>query len=387
MPVAGLGAIILAGAALGFALSRPPQRTPAPTPPPAPTAPRTAFGYSVADDPAHHEVVLFGGVDSYDHTWLWNGRRWTLAHPPASPTGRFDAPAAYDPDSRDVMLYGGRLADGELIGDTWAWDGVTWRDLDSGANGPPAGEGGAMAWDPVLHTMVLVVPIATPSGPSGETWLWRGDAWSRLTGSNFPADIAPIAAVFDVHALSHRWGRVEPDLPGRAVDLRAPSMGRGRVAAAAGTSTGVIRRARPRPGERTAARGRGERVSAEPLDQSGVVLDRRSVAPRERHVRTAVAAGRGDRLLRRPRAPLWRAHAADAGGAATDPRLGMGRRALAPPRPQQLTRWATRGGWRSDGVYRQIGVTGHQRHGRVRDAAIQSDPLPAAPSGEQRRKQ
>src|SRR5215469_551103 len=183
-PAAGLAAIILVGATLGFALSRPPAppAVRAPNLPPAQTAPRTAFGYSVVDDPARHQVVMFGGVDSYSQTWLWNGKHWTLAHPAASPTGRFDAPAAYDPDSHEVMLYGGRLADGELIGDTWAWDGVTWRQLDNGANGPPAGEGGAMAWDPGLHTMVLVVPTAAPTGPSGETWLWEGGSWSRVTG-------------------------------------------------------------------------------------------------------------------------------------------------------------------------------------------------------------
>ncbi|MBV8528298.1 MAG: hypothetical protein JOZ75_08295 [Candidatus Dormibacteraeota bacterium] len=196
-PAAGLGAIILVGAVIGFAVSRPPAPPAAVNVPAAPAAPRTAFGYSAVDDPVHHEVVLFGGVDSYSQTWLWNGKRWTLTHPSTSPTGRFDAPAAFDPDTGQVMLYGGRLADGELAGDTWAWDGTTWRQLDTGANGPPAGEGGAMAWDPGLQTMVLVAPIATPTGLTGETWLWQGGAWSRVTGGNFPAGVTPIAAVFD----------------------------------------------------------------------------------------------------------------------------------------------------------------------------------------------
>ena len=206
--MAGLAAIIVAGGVLGFALSRPPAPPSAPSPPLAPspllaqTAPRTAFGFSVADDPAQHEVVLFGGVDSYDQTWLWTGRRWTLAHPPSSPPGRFDAPAAYDPATGQVLIFGRRLSDGELVNDTWAWDGSAWTELDNGTGGggggPPGGaEGGAMAWDVTLGAMVLALPAITPGGPSGQTWSWTGARWTRLTGSDFPVGVQPVAAAFD----------------------------------------------------------------------------------------------------------------------------------------------------------------------------------------------
>ena len=195
LPAAGLGLIIVVGGAIGFAVSRPPAPPrPAPTPTPEAAAPRLAFGYSVADDPATRDVVLFGGVDSYDSTWLWNGTRWTLALPRSSPPGRFNAPAAYDPATRQVFVFGGRLADGDVVGDTWAWDGTTWSELDGGAGGPPAGEGGAMVWDHSLGTMLLAVPIATPGGPSGETWIWSGTRWTRLDGADFPVGVEPVAA-------------------------------------------------------------------------------------------------------------------------------------------------------------------------------------------------
>jgi hypothetical protein len=56
--------------------SGPPERTPLPTPFPFPTGaptpepsgPVDGFGFSVADDPATHRVVVFGGIDSYDTT-------------------------------------------------------------------------------------------------------------------------------------------------------------------------------------------------------------------------------------------------------------------------------------------------------------------------------
>lgn len=192
---AGLALIIVVGGVIGFAVSRPPAPPrAAPTPTAEPSAPRLAFGFSVADDPAARDVVLFGGVDSYDSTWLWNGARWTLAHPLSSPPGRFNAPAAYDPATRRVLLFGGRLAGGDVVNDTWAWDGTTWTELDGGSGGPPAGEGGAMVWDRVLGAMLLAVPIATPGGPSGETWIWSGTRWTRLAGADFPAGVEPVAA-------------------------------------------------------------------------------------------------------------------------------------------------------------------------------------------------
>ena len=198
-PAAGLALVIVAGATIGFAVSRrPAPAPPPPSPRPEAPTPRSAFGYSVADDPANRDVVLFGGVDTYDQTWLWNGQRWQQAHPPSSPPGRFDSPAAYDPITGQVMLFGGRLADGEVAGDTWAWDGTTWSEIDAGsAAGPPAGDGGAMAWDSALGAMVLAVPLATPSGASGETWVWTGARWSGVAGGNFPLGVQPVAAAFD----------------------------------------------------------------------------------------------------------------------------------------------------------------------------------------------
>lgn len=194
-PAAGLAVIIAAGAALGFALSRPPAPAPAPTP--LPPAPRSSFGYSLVDDPVRREVVLFGGVDNYGSTWLWDGRRWTQAHPASSPPGRFGAPAAYDPVTHLVMVYGGRLADGDVVDDTWGWDGRTWHELDSGTGGTPPGEGGTMVWDPTRGEMVLALPIVTAGVLGGQTWVWTGARWTRRDSGAFPAGVEPVAAAFD----------------------------------------------------------------------------------------------------------------------------------------------------------------------------------------------
>jgi len=185
-----LVAVIAGAAAAGIAISnaqRPPS--PAPLPPPMPSAkptpipqgPISGAGYAVADDPATGQVLLFGGVDDYDNTWVWTGTRWWLAEPAASPPGRVDATAAYDQQTRRVLLFGGHgaYAGGPALNDTWAWDGFTWHELDRGDGGPPAGEGASMAWDEALGEMVLVT--AAGNAPGGdETWTWSETHWTLM---------------------------------------------------------------------------------------------------------------------------------------------------------------------------------------------------------------
>jgi hypothetical protein len=197
--VIGLLSIIAVAGAVGIVVSfgqRPPAPAPHPspapvarqpiTPSPVPIEPQSGLGFSVADDLATHTIVLFGGVGNYPNTWLWDGSRWTLAHPQASPAGRFGAAEAYDPQTKTVMLFGGRLEPGTPVHDTWAWNGTTWGALDSGAGGPPPGEGSDMAWDPATNQMILLTRSGVISSPAA-TWIWAGDHWIKPVGGSLPA--------------------------------------------------------------------------------------------------------------------------------------------------------------------------------------------------------
>jgi len=176
---------------------------------PAAPGPVSAFGFSVTDDPAIHRVMLFGGVDSDAQTWLWDGVRWTEAHPPVSPPGRFHAAAAFDPRTGLVLLFGGRLESGRIVADTWAWTGTTWRELNNGADGPPPGESSLMAWDGATGSMILVTPTGTATG--GETWTWTGAGWVRQPGADLPA--TPVAAQMAYDPVTSSVLLVSPLLP------------------------------------------------------------------------------------------------------------------------------------------------------------------------------
>jgi hypothetical protein len=154
------------------------------TPSPVPAEPEVGTSFTVADDLATQDVVLFGGEDNGNNTWLWNGSSWTLAHPLVSPSGRFGASAAYDPESKSVLIFGGRTENGVAVNDTWAWNGVAWDEVDFGANGPAAGEGSDMAWDAAQQEMVLVIGLGGTG--SGATWVWTGTHWRRPATGNLP---------------------------------------------------------------------------------------------------------------------------------------------------------------------------------------------------------
>jgi hypothetical protein len=221
---AGLGAIAVLVAGLGLAIAAaqhprspvvpPPSpaalATPSPIPTPPAAGPVTGLGVSVADDPATHRVVLFGGVNTTSKTWLWDGRHWTSTTPPSSPPNREGAAAAYDPATRVVMLFGGSGPTigqvGQLFNDTWAWTGSTWRRLNSGgAHGPPIGDGAQMAWDGTRHQMILVTYAGTLT--AAETWIWDGSGWRHQPNGN----IAALAfGVMAYDPASHALVRVSP---------------------------------------------------------------------------------------------------------------------------------------------------------------------------------
>src|ERR1700693_5223601 len=85
--------IAIAGAGvIGYLIARPHTAPPGvhagPVPPASPLAkspvaiwPASTDGYSVADDLATQQIVVFGGLAHNSATWLWDGSRWALAQP------------------------------------------------------------------------------------------------------------------------------------------------------------------------------------------------------------------------------------------------------------------------------------------------------------------
>ena len=143
-------------------------------------------------DAAGRRVILFGGWGNFGgpcdfnnaptcgDTWAWDGRRWTQLAT-TGPLPRYLASMAYDPATREVVLYGGYTADQNgnptLLGDTWIWHGNRWYPATTA--GPRPRAGAALVYDPVSHSLLLVGGLGAGGQALGDSWRWTGRSWAN----------------------------------------------------------------------------------------------------------------------------------------------------------------------------------------------------------------
>lgn len=149
----------------------------------ATTGPEGRAHYSLIYDPLREQVLMFGGIlengELSNETWLWDGETWRLAEmgEEASPSPR-DAPRlAFDANSGEVVLFGGRVGD-QMLGDTWVWDGSSWQERHPD-DAPSARAFHAMAYDPNRESVLLYGGM-TEEETLGDFWEWDGQNWMRI---------------------------------------------------------------------------------------------------------------------------------------------------------------------------------------------------------------
>ncbi len=141
--------------------------------------------HAMVYDSRRGKVVLFGGVaggETLGDTWEWDGASWTLVAS-AGPPPRALHGLAYDPVRGVTVLFGGqtRLAeDAPSLADTWEWDGSRWSNRAVAPAAPR--DHIAMAFDPGSKAVMLYGVPAGAAG-QGESWIYRGAAWIRLSES------------------------------------------------------------------------------------------------------------------------------------------------------------------------------------------------------------
>lgn len=146
--------------------------------------PRTL--HRLAYDAARQRTVLFGGFDgqrALQDTWEWDGNAWTQVAS-NGPAARILFGMTYDTDRHRTILFGGSAqpAPGAaLFGDTWEWDGTSWR--QTATAGPGARDHTALVYDRARKQTILFGGHAEPTGLLGDTWTWKGRAWTALTAS------------------------------------------------------------------------------------------------------------------------------------------------------------------------------------------------------------
>jgi hypothetical protein len=183
-------------------------------------------------DPDRRMLVMFGGAGGTDgggelgDTWLLIDGGW-VSGPDAGPPARTSGLLFYDRARKRTVLAGGSSG-GALVRDTWAFDGLSWQNLDAGYDGgggasacfnnetgeaqlglqvfngtvwewpgfpePQSRIFPSAAWDEARHGIVLYggltwyVDCGCDCGigynyPAlSDTWLWNGTAWRQLDG-------------------------------------------------------------------------------------------------------------------------------------------------------------------------------------------------------------
>ncbi|HEY8143465.1 MAG TPA: kelch repeat-containing protein [Kofleriaceae bacterium] len=126
-------------------------------------------------------AVLYGGIDElgqlHDDLWEWDGDAWTTLAPGGDPPGgRSHFWMAYDEGRARVVLFGGNTGAAET-NEIFEYDGAEWYPIGVVAGPTPRSEqGGPAAYDPISGR-VLVYGSGVMDD---DLWAWDGGQWSRL---------------------------------------------------------------------------------------------------------------------------------------------------------------------------------------------------------------
>ena len=146
--------------------------------------------HAMAYDSARGRAVLFGGQVVEDDgglgpalgdTWEWDGSSWRqiLTAPESTPAARIDHAMAYDSARGRVVLFGGSSTGRER--DTWEWDGTTWSRIDiPEARAPTPRAEHQMAYDARRRQIVVFGGSTDDDSTPQDTWTYNGSAWTQI---------------------------------------------------------------------------------------------------------------------------------------------------------------------------------------------------------------
>jgi hypothetical protein len=152
------------------------------------------MNHAMAYDSARGVAVLFGGQDGgnlLNDTWEWDGMNWMFRPTAVAPSARDNHRMAYDSARGVTVLFGG--FDGAASGQTWEWDGANWR-MRIPAPSPPPQEAHAMAYDSARRMTVFF--------GGGQTWEWVGPNATIAKQPVAQSVVAGQAAAFSITATS-----------------------------------------------------------------------------------------------------------------------------------------------------------------------------------------
>jgi hypothetical protein len=162
------------------------------------TSPPPAWGGRAVFDPVlGRVVVLAGDGENPGTTWSWDGADWIQEAPAVGPDAREWAAGAFDESDGAFIIFGGSWGCGEIpcvLGDTWTWDGAKWNQESPPAS-PSRRSGAAAAYNPIQGQVVLFG--GWNFDYYNDTWTWDGANWTPEDPARSPRQRADAELVFD----------------------------------------------------------------------------------------------------------------------------------------------------------------------------------------------
>jgi hypothetical protein len=175
-------------------------------------------------------ALLFGGLDPSGNmladTWLFDGSDWTEATPSSAPSPRCQSAMCFDENVGAILLHGG--GDGLPESDLWLWDGTDWNQIATDTVPPCRAEAG-MWFDESVPATILSGGFGWPDDDSGDTalcdtWAFDGTDWTQLELSSTPTSGNAVGSAFSsalggALLLSTTPGKVFDDTSGAMLPL------------------------------------------------------------------------------------------------------------------------------------------------------------------------
>ena len=136
-----------------------------------------------AYDTQRSKVVLFGGMgvnnreDRRGDTWEWDGNTWKEVTDLKIGT-RDHHTMCYDENRGKVVLFGGTKDMENLENDTWEWDGMKWEKIAT--EGPGGRAHFPMVYDSRNKEVILFGGLGEGYKKLNDTWEWDGKKWKEI---------------------------------------------------------------------------------------------------------------------------------------------------------------------------------------------------------------
>jgi hypothetical protein len=145
--------------------------------------PESRGHFGLVYDPNHEQTLLYGGYTgtTTDEFWVWKDGAWQeIDFPGPGTLSHFGM--TYDTDANALYIFGGATSGStfsSFTDKTWVLSEGTWRELSPAAF--PSRRGSpAMGYDPERKQIVLYGGFDGRESNLGDTWEWDGQVWNCL---------------------------------------------------------------------------------------------------------------------------------------------------------------------------------------------------------------